>query len=524
MNRAVSTGVTASPARAPARPLWQQVLLLALPVLAQQFLVLVVGLSDRFLAGHYQPVSAAEQQRALLAEVAGIGSLTVSAAAPGGLVLLAAAAAPLAEAQWIMSRQTAMLAAQNTATYLAWFISSYFMLVTVGSTAVVARLYGAGDRAGAVRALHQSLLLGTLLGLAGGVAGLGLGRPLIALLQLQGLSAELAVAYLQPQFALLVFQAVEAAGVACLVGVGDTLTGFCILGGVALVNLPLSWGLCFGLGPFPELGFVGISLGTALAHVLGCLAVLGVLWRGRRGLQLSWQCLRLEPYLCYRLLRVSVPAGIDSLSVIAGQWWFLSVVNRLGDVASSAHGIAIGWEALGYLSGGAFGTAAMTLVGQALGAGQPHQARRSGWVALGLGTAVMSLMGALFFTLAYPMFRLFCPHPWQEPIVHLGVPVLRLVALAMPALACCIILTSALRGAGDTRVPVLFTWLGLFGVRVPLALVLSLPAVEWGPWGRWPGCNLGLTGAWLAMCTDLVVRGLLVLGRFASGAWQRIRV
>ena len=65
---------------------------------------------------------------------------------------------------------------------------------------------------------------------------------------------------------------------------------------------------------------------------------------------------------------------MDSLSVVAGQLWFLSLVNRLGDVASSAHGIALGWEALGYLSGAAFGTAAMTLVGQNLGARRPEQA------------------------------------------------------------------------------------------------------------------------------------------------------
>src|SRR5205807_306859 len=125
-----------------------------------------------------------------------------------------------------------------------------------------------------------------LLGLLGSAAGLTFLRPLVAALQLRGQSAEYAVAYLRPQFALLAFQAVEVAAVACLVGAGDTLTGFCVLGGVAVLNLPLAWGLCYGLGPLPRLGFVGISTGTALAHVLGCLAVLTVLARGRYGLGL----------------------------------------------------------------------------------------------------------------------------------------------------------------------------------------------------------------------------------------------
>src|SRR5205807_6817492 len=101
----------------------------------------------------------------------------------------------------------------------------------------------------------------------------------------------------------------------------------------------------------------------------------------------------------------------DGLSVAVGQLWFLRIVNPLGDAAGAAHGIAIQWEALGYLSGAAFGTAAMTLVGQNLGAGRPDGAARAGWTAFALGGAVMSLLGVLFFVLAAPMFELFCPDP-----------------------------------------------------------------------------------------------------------------
>src|SRR5205823_4077706 len=111
--------------------------------------------------------------------------------------------------------------------------------------------------------------------------------------------------------------------------------------------------------------------------------------------------------LLYRLLRVSVPAGIDSLTMMTGHLWFLSIVNGLGDTASSAHGIALGWEAISFLSGSAFGTAAMTLVGQNLGAGRPDRAARSGWVAFGLGCGIMVCMGAVFFTFAREMFALF---------------------------------------------------------------------------------------------------------------------
>jgi len=311
---------------------------------------------------------------------------------------------------------------------------------------------------------------------------------------------------------------------ACLVGAGDTRTGFWVLGGVALVNLPLAWSLFHGWGPFPALGFEGIAIGTAVSQMLGGVAVLTVLARGRAGLRLRPRLLVPDWGLIRRLLRVSVPAGVDSLSQVVGQLWFLSIVNQLGDVASSAHGLAIRWEALGYLSGAAFGTAAMTLVGQGLGAGRPERAARNGWTAFGLGCALMCTMGAVFFTLAPQMFRLFCPNPEQQPIVDAGVPVLRLVAFSMPAVASCIILNYALRGAGDTRVPMMFTWFGFLCVRIPLAYLLTAGRLDLGPLGSVGGYQLGLIGAWYAMFADLIVRGSLFLYRFASGRWQTVRV
>ncbi len=465
----------------PRRPTWVLVLMLAWPTLVQQLLVFAVNLFDGLMAGRFQNVAGQEQ--------------------------------------------IATQAAQTTANYLAWFLSSCTILVSVGATALVARLLGGGDRRGAVHACNQSILLGVVMGVCGGVAGY-FGLPyILEALQLHGETAEFAAAFLRPLFVLLTFQVVESVGVAALVGAGDTVTGMLVLGGVALINMPLTWLFFTGWGPIPALGFAGIGLGTAVAHALGGLAVLGVLLRGRAGLRLHWRLLWPNGALIRRLLWVSVPAGLDSLSLAVGQLWFLSIVNgALDDTAKAAQGIAIRWESLSFLSGAAFGTAAMALVGQNLGAGRPTHAARSGWTAFALGGVWMALMGAVFYVLAPEMFGLFCPKPEQAPIIAVGVQVLRLVALAQPALAAAIIFTASLRGAGDTRVPVLFTWFGFFGVRIPLTYLLACNQINLGPLGVWHGFGLGLWGAWLAMFIDLWVRGLFFLGRFAGARWQRLRV
>jgi putative MATE family efflux protein len=460
-----------------AGPIGRAVLALALPALAQQYLHLLVRLSDQFLAGHF-------------------------VLPPGG-------------------DRGAYLSAMTTAGYLYWFVSSYTVLVSVGSTALVARFVGAGDWAAARRATAQAVLLGLGFGLAASAAGLIWLRDLIGLIGPTGAAADYCVAFLTPLAALLAFQITESACVACLVGAGDTRTGLFVLGGVAVLNVPLAWGLCFGVGPWPGLGFVGIALGTGLSHLIGCLAVLVLLARGRSGLKLHLADLAPDRGLMYRLLRVSVPAGVDSLSVAVSQLWFLGIVNRLGNVPAAAHGLAIQIEALGYLAGAAFGTAAMALVGQNLGARNPRRAARGGWVAFAIGCGVMSVMGVVFLVLAGPMFRVFTDVP---DVIAAGVPVLRLIAFAMPALASQIIFTSALRGAGDTRVPALISWFGFLGIRIPLAYLLTAPAVDLGPLGTVPGWDLGLFGAWVAMCVDIWVRGAFFAVRFAGGRWKKIEV
>ncbi len=453
---------------------------LALPALAQQYLYLLVRFSDQYIAGCFK--LADESQREVY------------------------------------------LASLNTAGYLYWFVSSYTILVSVGATALVARFTGGNDWPLARRASGQSILLALAFGVVGALAGLTELSSLVEALQLRGDAALFCVQFLTPLAIVLPFQIVESACISCFAGAGDTRTGLKVLGFIAVLNIPLAWTLSVGVGPWPGFGFVGIAIGTGLSHVAGCVILLVLLGKGRSGLKLGRADLRPDFGLLRRLLRVSVPAGIDSLSVAVCQLWFLRLVNQLGNTAAAAHGIAIQWEALGYLAGGAFGTAAMTLVGQNLGALNPARAGRGAAVSLLFGVGVMVAMGLAFVVLAEPMFRLFCRQDQTLAVIEEGVPVLRLIACCMPALATQIIFTSALRGAGDTRVPILISWFGFLGVRIPLAYLLTGHPIPLSPFGELELRNMGLFGAWVAMCIDIWVRGTFFAIRFWRGKWKRHEV
>jgi putative MATE family efflux protein len=452
----------------PDQPLWKRVLLLALPTLAQQGLLFVIHMYDQWLARGYSP-----DHRAAL----------------------------------------------TTANYLYWFTSSYSIVVSVGATALVGRAVGAGDAVLANRATAQTVWLALAFGVLATVAAI-LGLPfLLPLLNLGEVPADIAGRYLIPLAAVFPLQLLMTGGVACLIGAGDTRTGLWVLAGVTAVNVPVAWVCSRGGDPNTAGSFTGIAVGTACSYAAGGVAVLLLLLRGRSGLKLTPANLRPDWPLVYRLLRVSVPAALDSLSVACCQLLFLSIVNRLGAAESAAHGIALRWEALGYLAGGAFVPTAMAVVSQSLGQRRPDRAERGGWTAFGMGAGAMTAMGVLFFALAGPMCRAMTDDPRE---VELATGALRLIAFAMPAVAAWIILTAALRAAGDTRVPVLISWVGFLGVRLPLAVWFTGKT----PFDGWEigGPQWGLHGAWVAMVTDLYVRGLLFVWRFVSGKWKTIRV
>ena len=136
----------------------------------------------------------------------------------------------------------------------------------------------------------------------------------------------------------------------------------------------------------------------------------------------------------------------------------------------------------------------------------------------------MVAAGFLFFFEAEMLTGIFAGEQTRQAAEE-AIPLLQLVAISMPSLALVIILNGALRGAGDTRVPMIFTIIGLVGIRLPLAYYLAWEDVEI-PWLNLQiqGQGMGLIGAWYAMIADVVLRSLLVVGRFWQGRWREIKV
>ncbi|HSG71447.1 MAG TPA: MATE family efflux transporter, partial [Planctomycetaceae bacterium] len=200
--------------------------------------------------------------------------------------------------------------------------------------------------------------------------------------------------------------------------------------------------------------------------------------------------------------------------VWVGQFLFLMIISQLesSDTESTvfaAHVVGINVEAISFLPAFAWGIAASTAIGQSLGAGLPDRALQAGKTALQQCSIFMLLLTFVFFFGAETIYQFMS----DQPRVHeVGVPAFRLLALFQLPLAMSIIFSNSLRGAGDTRHPMIFSFIGVILVRLPLAYLGGVVL------------DGGLIGAWVGMCADVLVKAILVSVYYLRGKWVETSV
>ena len=416
---------------------------------------------------------------------------------------------------WLSGRISAeATAAVGLAAYVGWLASMLFGLVATGTTALVARHWGAGEIGLANRVTNRSIALAGLAGL--GVYGLVyLLAPVMAgLLEMQGETARIVVHYLRIDGIGHVVTGMTLAAAAAMRGAGNMRTPMFVLGFVSVLNVVVSSVLVFGVGSLPGWGIDGIVVGTLVARVGGGLLMLLVLVRGVGGLRLVPGELQVRGETGRRILRIGGPAALDGLLTWTGQFLFLMIIARLesGGRSSStfaAHIIGVRVEGITYLPAVAWGAAAATLVGQSLGAGRRERAWKAGHAAARQCGILAVVIGLVFLVTAPELFTLMHSEP---EVAEIGTRPFRVIAFFQLPLALSIVYVAALRGAGETRFPLVVNLLGVYAVRLPVA---GLAGLVYGG---------GLMAAWIGMGADVTFRTGLLLVKYCKGAWVHTRV
>ncbi len=254
-----------------------------------------------------------------------------------------------------------------------------------------------------------------------------------------------------------------------------------------------------------DMGVMGAAMGTGLAELITACLMLYFLLDRSSMLSLSGHPGSFKPKsdTVSTAFKIGAPMGMQHLLMGSAQIVSTLIVAPLGTIAIAAHSLAITVESLCYMPGYGIAEAATTLVGQGIGAGQQLLTRSFARMSVGLGIAVMTVMGLLMWIFAPELMALMSP---VEEVIAQGTQVLRIEAWAEPMFAAAIVTNGVFIGAGDTLIPAIMSLASMWAVRLTLAASLAP--------------KFGLKGVWTAMAIELTFRGSIFLARLFKGGWS----
>jgi len=420
--------------------------------------------------------------------------------APAALAALLQAGFLVVDTFWLGRVGAVAIAAASTGGFVMWLAQTLGEGTANGAGAVLARAVGAGDAAGARRAAGAGLTLVVWASLAILALGLPLRHEVFRFMGTAPEVSEAGAQYLgiillgMPAFFAFAWIA------AAFRATGDARTPLRLLGVAALTNLVADPILIFGLGPLPALGVRGAALATVGAWLAGAVAGWHLL--AERGLRPPILAFLKPPRETAAALRIGLPLAAEGAVFSLIYVLLTRITTTFGTAPVAALGVGHKLEVLNYFVCAGMGSAAITLVGQSLGAGDHQRAMRAAWRTLFLTCLPVGALTTLLVAVPHRAVAVFISDP---AVVAAGSTYVIIVGLSQIFMAAEVVLIGAFAGAHRTTGPAMIT-VALTAARIPLATALA-------------GLGWGVEAVWTAIAVSTVLKGMVLAILWAR--WSR---
>lgn len=398
---------------------------------------------------------------------------------------------------------TSAVAAALGGERLLLFTQCVFLLVTGGTTALVAQSWGAKDRASTVHYMRVSLLMMLAVSTLLSLALVTFAPQFVTLLGLHGEARALTIRFLVVSGYFNVPVGLALAVAAGLRAMGDAYTPLWTFATANVVNIALAYVFVYGKLGIAPLGIAGAALASGLSFTLAA-ALLTTMWFARepndgmpaRKPIFDWSAAR-------RLSDIGLPAAVEQGFFHAGLMAMMFIVAQFDQSAFAAYGVGLILMSFSYVFGFGFAIASATVVGQHIGAGDPVAARAAAWRSAGYCACCMTALGTVVLLLSDEIRRFLGLAP--EVAADLR-QFLVILAIVQPFLATEFALAGALRGAGETRTVMYITLSGLTTRLIVAAAVYS--------------AGLGIGWVFATLLLDYGLKASLYAIRISSPAWS----
>lgn len=401
-------------------------------------------------------------------------------------------------------------------TFLTFSIA---MALSTGATAIVARAFGARNPDEYREASRQSFGLSWMSGIVLGALTV-VSAPFVSRLMLPPENQEAIrlmsgylIAFGIGLPAIFIIQTLAGS----LRGIGDTKSPMVISGFQILLHIVLNIGFIFPTRTWngivlPGLGLGVIGAATALATSAWVSAIIYAFYCRKTPLGQAASFHVPAPDWTKRILRIAIPAATMAILRVLSLGVFSYMLKYVpnSSVAIATLPVAFGIESVMFMPSFGLSMAASALVGQSLGMKDPDRAERLGWIASHHGALVTLSLSIPIFIFA-PQIGTILLEGKPDLVAEVAL-FLRYLCLTEVLFAYAMVTMGAMQGAGDTVRPLWISVFSLWGLRVPLAFILTFPL------------GLGAKGAWISMSVTQGIQGILSVIAFKQGGWKSKKV
>ena len=410
---------------------------------------------------------------------------------------------------------TYAVAAIGMINMLIGLMQTVFSGLSIGTTVVIARVTGEGNKEEAKSALIQSgyiaIVVGVLLAVFGRLFSVNILGLFFGGAEREVFSA--GIDYFNIVLLNLPFFVLDIIVSGAMRGAGDTKTPMYITGGVNILNIILNTVLIFGVPALniPALGIIGSAIAVTASRIIGVTVRVLVLYNFK-GLKLNMSLkddYTIRPEMIKRIINIGIPGFIEQLVMQGGFLVLQIIIVSLGTVAMAAYQIGININALAFFPIFGFAIANTTLVGQSLGEKDYEKAETYAYEGLKITMAVGFVIGMLTFIFAKYLAGWYSKDPL---VIQESVGIVCTFGLIEPLLAILNLCSATLKAAGDIKYVMVTSFVGLWTFRV----IMSLLLIKF--------FGIGLTAVMIGIFFDFSSRSVMYLVRMNKGKWKYLNV
>jgi putative MATE family efflux protein len=391
-----------------------------------------------------------------------------------------------------------------------FILLSAILALNIGVTVIISRRKGQKRQDLAHLTLQNSVMLSLLLSVGLSVVGIIFARPFLLLAGAELTYLEMSVQYLRIILLGNVFLGVALTINAAQRGVGNTFVAMKTNIIANLVNVVMNYFLIYGIWIFPRLEVTGAAIATTIGHFVAFIIAIHSIRKKEGYLFMSYQeTTKFDKETLATIYNISKSAFIEQVFIRIGFLTYIRAVAGLGTVALATHQIVTNIMVISFSIGDGLSIANSSLTGQSLGSKRPDLAILYGKISQSIGLILAIIFSGLLAIFRKSVMYMFTNDP---ELISLGSDMMLVLAVIILFQIIQVIVTGALRGAGDVK---FVAALSLFSVTFLRPILTYVFAYTLG---------LGLLGAWLSVLVDQIVRLLITRSRFLAAKWTLIKV